>query len=50
MIRPERESGVVFGSEIMKKEKSGGHRFRVDAVGIVKGSPSQRLRPTSRPT
>jgi len=44
-IRPARESGVVFGSEIMKKVKRSSAPFSRRCIGIVSGSPSHNERP-----
>ena len=44
-IRPARESGVVFGSEIMKKVNSSSAPFSRRWIGIVSGSPSHSERP-----
>jgi hypothetical protein len=46
-MRPARESGVVFGSEIMKNVKSSSAPFSSRWIGIVIGSPSQRDRPNT---
>ncbi len=46
-MRPRRESGVVFGSEIMKKLKSRKAPLSSRWSGIVIGSPSDSERPTS---
>ena len=43
--RPGRESGVVFGSEIMKNAKSSSAPFSRRWTGIVIGSPSQARAP-----
>lgn len=45
--RPRRESGVVFGSEIMKNEKSRRAPLCNRWRGIANGSPSQSERPRS---
>lgn len=47
-MRPARESGVVRGSEIMKKVKSSSAPFCTRCSGIVIGSCSHSERPTSR--
>ncbi len=44
-MRPERESGVVFGSEIMKKVKRSNAPFSSRCSGMARGSPSQSERP-----
>jgi len=46
-MRPVRESGVVFGSEIMKKAKSTSAPLSSRCTGMLMGSPSQIDRPTS---
>jgi hypothetical protein len=46
-IRPARESGVVFGSEIMKNVKSSSAPLSIRCSGIVSGSPSHSERPMS---
>ena len=49
-MRPRRESGVVFGSEIMRKANSNSAPLCGCNNGIVSGSPSHTARPTtSRP-
>src|SRR5262245_23378757 len=45
--RPARESGVVFGSEIMKKVNSSSAPPSSRCSGIVSGSPRYKDRPTS---
>jgi len=40
-MRPARESGVVFGSEIMKKAKSTSAPLSSRCRGMLIGSPSQ---------
>ena len=47
-MRPALESGVVFGSEIMKNEKSSSAPLWSWWNGTENGSPSQTARPTSR--
>ena len=44
-IRPVRESGVVFGSEIMKNVNSSSAPFSRRWIGMVIGSPSHSERP-----
>jgi hypothetical protein len=46
-MRPVRESGVVFGSEIMKNAKSTSAPVSSWCRGMVMGSPSQSDRPMS---
>ena len=46
-IRPALESGVVLGSEIMKKLNKSNAPLSILCSGIVMGSPSQAERPTS---
>jgi hypothetical protein len=49
-MRPGRESGIVFGSEIMKKAKIRKAPLWIACAGIASGSPSQTARPkTSAP-
>ena len=44
-IRPDRESGVVLGSEIMKNEKSSRAPLCRRWIGMLIGSPSHSERP-----
>ena len=46
-MRPLRESGVVFGSEIMKKAKRTSAPLSSRCRGMLMGSPSQSDRPMS---
>jgi hypothetical protein len=46
-MRPARESGVVRGSEIMKKVNSRSAPFSRRWIGIVNGSPSHIDRPNT---
>ena len=48
-MRPARESGVVFGSEIMKKAKSTRAPLSSRCRGMLIGSPSQSDLTASRP-
>ena len=48
--RPARESGVVFGSEIMKKAKRRKAPLSRRCTGMASGSPSQKDRPATRLT
>ena len=48
-MRPARESGVVFGSEIMKKLKSRKAPLSSRCSGMVMGSLSEIERATSSP-
>ncbi len=47
--RPARESGVVFGSEIMKKVKSRNAPLSSRCQGMASGSPRKSDRVTTRP-
>ena len=47
-MRPSRESGVVRGSEIMKKANSTSAPLASRWSGISSGSPSHSARPTTR--
>jgi hypothetical protein len=49
-IRPIRESGVVFGSEIMKKAKSSSAPLSSRWSGIPSGSPRESERPVAKST
>ena len=44
-IRPARESGVVFGSEIMKNVNSSRAPFSIRCSGMLNGSPNRSDRP-----
>ena len=44
-MRPARESGVVFGSEIMKNVKSSSAPFCMRCSGMLSGSPNNNDRP-----
>src|SRR5258706_16226498 len=47
-MRPARASGVVLGSEIMKKVKRGSAPFSRRCRGVGVGPPRERARPRTR--